>query len=198
MTARPAPADVDIHELFSGRWSPRAFSERPVERAQLRTILEAARWAPSSNNLQPWRFLVFDRQRDDAAFKRAFDTLMSTNQKWNAHVPVLICVAAATLTPKGEPAKTAAYDTGAAAMSLVLQAHALGLATHQMGGFDRDAFRTAFSIPDDMQLIAMIAVGHYGDANQLDEALRERETAPRVRKPAGETAFESAWGDAFE
>jgi nitroreductase len=68
MTAKPAPADVDIHELFSGRWSPRAFSDRPVDRALLHTVLEAARWAPSSNNLQPWRFIVFDRQRDEAAF----------------------------------------------------------------------------------------------------------------------------------
>jgi nitroreductase len=198
MTAKPAPTDVDIHELFSGRWSPRAFSSQPVDRAQLRSMLEAARWAPSSNNLQPWRFIVFDRQRDEAAFQRAFDTLMPMNQKWNAHVPVLVSVAAATLTPKGEPGKTASYDTGAAAMSLVLQAHALGLATHQMGGFDRDAFRRAFSIPDDMQLIAMIAIGHYGDESALDEALRERETAPRVRKPIGETMFEGAWNQAFE
>jgi nitroreductase len=123
---------------------------------------------------------------------------MPMNQKWNAPVPVLISVAAATLTPKGEPGKTATYDTGAAAMALVLQAHALGLATHQMGGFDRDAFRRAFSIPDDMQLIAMIAIGHYGDANVLDEALRERESAPRTRKPLGETAFEGAWNQSFE
>ncbi|KNH08601.1 Nitroreductase [Candidatus Burkholderia brachyanthoides] len=197
MTAKPVPTDVDIHELFSGRWSPRAFSNQPVDRAHLHTVLEAARWAPSSNNLQPWRFVVFDRTRNEAAFQRAFDTLMPTNQKWNANVPVLICVAAATLTPKGEPGKTASYDTGAAAMALVLQAHALGLATHQMGGFDCDAFRRAFSIPEEMQLIAMIAIGHFGDASALDEALRERETAPRTRKPLGETAFEGAWNKAF-
>jgi nitroreductase len=197
MNDKPAPTDIDIHELFSGRWSPRAFSTQPLERAQIHRVLEAARWAPSSSNMQPWRFIVFDRQRDEAAFARAFDTLAPTNQKWNASVPVLICVAAATLTPKGEPSKTAAYDTGAAAMALVLQAHAAGLATHQMGGFDRDAFRQAFSIPEDVQIIAMIALGHHGDANQLDDALREREAGPRARKPLGETAFDSAWGTAF-
>jgi nitroreductase len=198
MTAKPAPTEVDIHELFSGRWSPRAFSDKPVERAQLHQMLEAARWAPSSNNLQPWRFMVFDRQRHEAEFKRAFDTLMPGNQKWNVNVPVLVCVGAATLTPKGEPAKTAAYDTGAASMSLVLEAHALGLATHQMGGFDRDAFRQAFAIPDDIQLIAMIAIGHFGDRAQLDETLREREAAPRARMPLGQSAFEAEWNKAFE
>jgi nitroreductase len=198
MTAKPAPTDVDIHELIAGRWSPRAFADKPVERAQLHRLLEAARWAPSSNNMQPWRFIAFDRERDSAAFQRAFDTLAPTNQKWNAHVPLLVCVAAYSLTPKNEPNKTALYDTGAAAMTLVLQAHSLGLATHQMGGFDRDAFRAAFSIPEDVQLIAMVAIGHFGDPGQLDDVMREREAAPRTRKPLGETAFEGAWNKAFE
>ncbi|MFM0139987.1 nitroreductase family protein [Caballeronia grimmiae] len=198
MSAKPAPTDVDIHELIAGRWSPRAYDDKPVERAQLHRLLEAARWAPSSNNLQPWRFIVFDRHRDAAAFQRAFDTLAPSNQKWNANVPVLICVAASTLTPKGEPNRTATYDTGAASMALVLQAHAMSLATHQMGGFDRDAFRSAFSIPEDAQLIAMIAIGHHGDLSQLDDALREREAAPRARRVIGETAFDGAWGKAFD
>jgi len=198
MTTKPAPTDVDIHELIAGRWSPRAFSSAPIERAQLHRLLEAARWAPSSNNLQPWRFIAFDRQRDEAAFKRAFDTLAPSNQKWNVSVPLLVCVTASTLTPKGDANRTATYDTGAAAMALVLQAHALGLATHQMGGFDRDAFRQAFSIPSDVEIIAMIAIGHHGDVNQLDEALREREAAPRERKTLSETAFEGGWDKAFE
>jgi nitroreductase len=198
MTTKPAPTDVDIHELIAGRWSPRAFSSAPIERAQLHRLLEAARWAPSSNNLQPWRFIAFDRHRDEAAFKRAFDTLAPSNQKWNVSVPLLVCVTASTLTPKGDTNRTATYDTGAAAMALVLQAHALGLATHQMGGFDRDAFRQAFSIPSEVEIIAMIAIGHHGDVNQLDEALRERETAPRARKTLSETAFEGGWDKAFE
>ncbi len=123
---------------------------------------------------------------------------MPGNQKWNENVPVLVAIAAATVTPKGESAKTAAYDTGAAAMALVLQVHALGLATPQMGGFDRDVFRAAFSIHDDIQLIAMLAIGYFDDASQLDEALHEREAAPRARKPLGETSFEGAWNKAFE
>ncbi|SAL03374.1 nitroreductase [Caballeronia calidae] len=198
MTTKPAPTDVDIHELIAGRWSPRAFSNAPIERATLHRLLEAARWAPSSNNLQPWRFIAFDRHRNEAAFQRAFDTLAPSNQKWNVNVPLLVCVTASTLTPKGDTNRTATYDTGAAAMALTLQAHALGLATHQMGGFDRDAFRQAFSIPADIEIIAMIAIGHHGDASQLDDALREREAAPRARKTLGETAFEGAWDKAFK
>ena len=198
MSAKPAPTDVDIHELIAGRWSPRAFSNTPIERAQLHRLMEAARWAPSSNNQQPWRFIVFERHRDEAAFQRAFDTLMPGNQKWNVNVPLLVCVTASSLTPKGDANRTATYDTGAAAMALVLQAHALGLATHQMGGFDREAFRQALSIPADVEIIAMIAIGHHGDASQLDETLREREAAPRARKTLAETAFEGAWDKAFK
>jgi nitroreductase len=198
MNDKPAPTEVDIHALLSGRWSPRAYSTQPLDRALLHRILEAARWAPSSSNLQPWRYIVFDRQRDQTAFQRAFDTLAASNQTWNAHVPVLMCVMAETRTPKGDISKTAAYDTGAASMALVLQTHALGLAAHQMGGFDRKAFRAAFSIPEDLEIIAMIAIGHHGDVNQLDDTLRQREAAPRVRKPIGETVFEGGLGRAFE
>lgn len=198
MTANKAPTEIDIHELIAGRWSPRAYSGQPVAREHLQQVLEAARWAPSSSNLQPWRFVTFDRYRDEAAFRRAFDTLVPFNQGWNANVPVLICVTARTVTPKGDVNRTAGYDTGAAAMALVLQAHALGLAAHQMGGFDANAFREAFAVPEDVQVIAMISLGHYGDASSLDEKLRQREAAPRSRVPLSEIAFDGAWGKAFE
>jgi nitroreductase len=198
MTAKIAPTEVDIHELIAGRWSPRAYSDQPVSREQLHQVLEAARWAPSSFNLQPWRFVAFDRHHDAEAFRRAFDTLVPGNQSWNANVPVLICVTTSTLTSKGDVNRTAAYDAGAAAMALVLQAHALGLAAHQMGGFDINAFREAFAVPADVQIIAMISVGHYGDASALSEPLRDKETAPRARKAVGEVAFDSGWGAAFK
>jgi nitroreductase len=198
MTANIAPTDVAIHELLAGRWSPRAISGQVVPRELLRQVLEAARWAPSSSNIQPWRFMTFDRSHDEAAFKRAFATLVPFNQRWNANVPVLICVTAKTLTAKGDVNRTAPYDSGAAAMSLVLQAHALGLYAHQMAGFDPAAFREAFSVPDDVEMIAMISLGYPGDVNALDDALRERELAPRVRLPLSEIAFEGAWGKGFE
>ncbi|MEQ5839927.1 nitroreductase [Paraburkholderia acidicola] len=197
MTTKPAPTDVSIHELLAGRWSPRAFSNEPVSREQLHSVLEAARWAPSSFNAQPWRFLVFDRSTDEAAFKRAFATLVPFNQGWNGSVPVLIAVTTQTLTSKGEVNRCAPYDAGAAAMALVLQAHALGLAAHQMAGVDINAFRSAFAIPDDVEVIAMISLGHYGDAAKLDPALRDREKAGRTRSPLGDIAFAGAWKKPF-
>jgi nitroreductase len=197
MTEKIAPTEVAIHELLASRWSPRAITGS-VTREQLHQILEAARWAPSSYNMQPWRFMVFDRHHDEAAFQRAFATLVPFNQGWNANAPVLICATAKTLTAKGEVNRTAPYDTGAAAMSLILQAHALGLAAHEMSGFDPQAFREAFSIPDDTEVIAMISVGQHGNPNALDDALRERELAPRARVPLAEIAFDGAWEKGFK
>ena len=198
MTEKIAPTEVAIDALLAGRWSPRAISNQAVSREELHRVLEAARWAPSSYNMQPWRFLTFDRNHDEAAFQKAFATLVPFNQGWNANAPVLICVLAKTVTPKGDVNRTAAYDTGAAGMSLVLQAHALGLVAHQMAGFDTNAFREAFSPPDDVEVIAMISLGHHGDRASLDEVLLERENAPRSRSEIGEIAFDGAWGKAFK
>jgi nitroreductase len=197
MTAKPAPTDVPIHELLAGRWSPRAYSSEPVSREHLRTVLEAARWAPSSYNAQPWRFIVFDRTADEVAFKKAFTTLVPFNQGWNGPVPVLIAVTTNMLTSKGEVNRCAPYDAGAAALSLVLQAHALGLAAHQMSGVDINAFRSAFAIPKDVEVIAMIALGHYGEVDRLDPVLRERDKAARTRLPIGEVAYAGAWKRSF-
>lgn len=197
MANKPAPTAVPIHELIAGRWSPRAYSSEPVSREQLHAVLEAARWAPSSYNAQPWRFIVFDRSSDEISFKRAFATLVPFNQGWNAPAPVLIAVTAQTLTSKGEVNRCASYDAGAASMALVLQAHALGLAAHQMSGVDISAFRKAFAIPDDVEVIAMISLGHYGDIEKLDPVLREREKSVRTRLPLGEIAFNGAWKKPF-
>lgn len=197
MTNKPASTEVAIHELIAGRWSPRAYSSEPVSREHLRAVLEAARWAPSSYNAQPWRFLVFDRSVDEVAFKKAFATLVPFNQGWNAPAPVLIAVTTQTLTSKGDVNRCAQYDAGAAAMSLVLQAHALGLAAHQMSGFDVNAFRTAFELPNDVEPMAIISLGHYGDLEKLDPVLREREKAARQRAPFTDIAYSGGWKKAF-
>ena len=136
MTDRPAPTDIEIHPLIAGRWSPRAYSAQPVDHAAVLALLEAARWAPSAYNVQPWRFVVFEKGVDQAVFDRAFATLVPFNQGWNANAQVLIAVVADTLTSKGTENGTASYDAGAAAMSLLLQAHSMGLAAHSMSGFD--------------------------------------------------------------
>jgi nitroreductase len=197
MITKPAPTDVPLHELIASRWSPRAFSSEPVSREQLRAVLEAARWAPSSYNVQPWRFIVFDRTADEVAFKKAFATLVPFNQGWNGLVPVLIAVTAHTLTNKGDVNRCATYDAGAAAMALVLQAHALGLAAHQMSGLDVNAFRAAFAIPNNVEVIAMISLGHYGSVDKLDPVLREREKSIRTRLPLAEVAYAGGWKSAF-
>ncbi len=194
MSIKLAPTLHPIDPLLAGRWSPRAFSTQAVDAQQLHSILEAARWAPSSSNIQPWRFLVWDRNVDASEYDRAFATLVPFNQAWVSGSPVLVAACANTLNGRGEPNRSASYDTGAASMSLTLQAHALGLAAHQMGGFDPAALRAAFQIPAEFEAMAMIAIGHHGDAQQLSEVLREREHAPRARLPMGEIAFAGAWG----
>jgi len=197
MTKKVAATEVPIQELLANRWSPRAFSSEPVSREHLQAVLEAARWAPSAFNGQPWRFVVFDRGIDEVTFKKAFSTLVPFNQGWNGAVPVLIAVTTHTLTNKGGVNRCAPYDAGAAAMALVLQAHALGLAAHQMSGFDVNAFRRAFDIPDDVEVISMIALGHFGEVEKLDPVLREREKSVRTRLPLANVAYAGAWKKAF-
>ncbi|AQH02386.1 nitroreductase [Burkholderia sp. KK1] len=193
MTHRPAPTDVAIHPLIAQRWSPRAYADRPVGRAQVIAMLEAARWAPSAFNAQPWRFVVFEKAGDAAAFERAFGTLIPFNQSWNGNAQVLIAVLADTLTPKGAPNPGASYDAGAAAMALLLQAHAQGLAAHAMSGLDAAAFRKTFAIPARYDVLSMISVAHHGDAQALPAALAEREQAPRARLPLHQIAHFGAW-----
>ncbi|RQS26830.1 MULTISPECIES: nitroreductase family protein [unclassified Burkholderia] len=197
MNLKPASTEIDIHELLAGRWSPRAFSDRPISGEQLGSILEAARWAPSSFNMQPWRFLVFDRSQDPGSFQEAFATLVPFNQMWNERVPVLVCVATDTIDAKGKLNRTASYDAGAAAMALMLQAHALGLAAHAMAGFDIDAFRQKFSVPNDIEILTIIAIGHHGDPAALDDKMRKSEAAPRSRRPLKDLAFNGKYGRGF-
>jgi nitroreductase len=197
MTDRPAPTETAIHPLIAGRWSPRAYADRPVAHAQVLALLEAARWAPSAFNAQPWRFLVFEKAEDPAAFQRAFATLVPFNQSWNAHAQVLIAVLADTLTAKGAENPGASFDAGAAAMALLLQAHAQGLAAHPMSGLDANALREAFALPARFEVLSMISVAHHGDAHALPPALAEREQAPRSRMPLGQIAHFGAWPDAL-
>jgi len=196
MTHRPAPTDIDIHPLLAGRWSPRAYAERPVAHADVLALLEAARWAPSAYNLQPWRFLVFEKGEDAAAFERAFATLVPFNQVWNQHAQVLVVVIADTRNADGEVNQTAAYDAGAAGLALLLEAHARNLAAHSMSGFHTNALRATFSIANRYVPLAVISVAHYGDKATLSEPLAEREQAPRKRLPVSEIAQFGTWENA--
>jgi len=200
MLEKPAATSVPIHDLMTRRWSPRAFdASRPVTRTQLVSLLEAMRWAPSCNGVEPWRFMVWDRHRDPEGFQRAFDCLNDSNKIWVQHAPVLmLSIAGPDPLSGGRPNRFNQHDTGAASMSLALQAVALGLAAHQMGGYNAEKARAAFAIPADYMPMAMIAVGYQASPEVLDEETKKKELNPRARKPLGERFFEGGWGTPFQ
>lgn len=185
-----------VHELIRTRWSPRSFSDRPVSSDDLKTILEAARWAASSNNEQPWRFLIA-RKSDGEAYDRILSLLVPGNQEWARTAPVLIIMAAKrTFSHNGSPNSYALHDTGAALAHLMLQAHALGLYAHGMAGFDRVRAREELGIPDDYEVGAAVAVGYRDSPDKLtNERHRNSEVAKRTRKPISELAFAGHWDE---
>jgi nitroreductase len=186
-----APAIPGVIEDILKRWSPRAYSDQPVTPESLKEAFEAARWAASSFNEQPWRFIV--GHRGDETYKKIFDSLVEFNQSWAKSAPVLILsVAKKTFTQNGSPNGLALHDTGAATAYLALQATALGFHTHSMAGFDHDKALKAFNIPGDFQAGSVTALGYLGDSNTLPEQMRQSETSPRQRKPLSEIVF-SEW-----
>lgn len=179
---KPATTDHPIHALIGDRWSPRAFANRPVDPPQLGSLFESARWAPSCFNEQPWSFLVATAADDREAFDRLAACLMSGNA-WATAAPVLVLsLARRTFERNGKVNRHAWHDVGLAVGNLIAEAQALGLATHQMAGFDGDQARAELNIPEDYEPIAMIAIGHPGDAGDLPDELAAREAAPRERK----------------
>lgn len=194
---KPFETDPPIHELLARRWSPRAIDhDRSVPREAVLTLLEAARAAPSSFNEQPWRFLVFDGA-DAEALEKARGCLTAGNA-WARQAPVLLLsVAAENWARDGSPNRHAQHDVGMASENLALQATASGLAVHFMAGFDFERARELFAIPEGFTPMAMIAVGYPGNLEELPPKLRDRELAPRKRKPIEEIAFAGRWGRPF-
>jgi nitroreductase len=190
-----ATTSTPIHDLMANRWSGRAYdSSQPVTQEQVLSLLEAARWAPSCYGDQPWRFVVWNRGVDTAAWQSAFETLMPGNQAWVKDAPVLILVVADTLfNHNGQPNRFAQYDTGAAAENLCLQAEALGMMAHQMGGYDVDKARALVGIPEQYTLMAMISVGFPADPATFTAEVAERENAPRKRRTLNELCFAGSW-----
>ena len=195
MEPRKAITSVPIHDLLATRWSPRAYDKtRPVTLEQLVTIMEAGRWAPSCNGDEPWRYLVWDRTRDPEGWQKAFDCLSENNRKWVQNVPLLMLSCAGSIFGHtGKPNRWTQHDTGAASVCMALQAVSLGLVIHQMGGFDAEKARAAFSIPAEYTPMAMIAVGYQAEPDILDEETKAKELRPRTRKPLTERFFEGGW-----
>jgi nitroreductase len=194
MTTKHAVTDHPIHALLRERWSPRAFDSAPLTPDQIRPLLEAARWSPSGGNGQPWRFIVAPRGSE--TFDKVVGTLNEGNVVWAQHAPLLLVAVAQTVRDNGQPSPVALYDLGQAVAHLSVQAVAAGLWTHQMGGFSKDNLREAFAIPEGFQPVTVTAIGRLGDIDRLDPGLRERELAPRSRKPLAEIAFGDTWGEA--
>lgn len=196
MTTKPAPADHDVHDLIRQRWSPRAFDPaRSVRREDLLSILEAARWSASCFNDQPWHYLICDKSSNPDSWQKLLDCLAESNQVWARNAPVLmLTVAMSNFGHNGKPNRWAMYDSGAATANLALQAVALGLSVHQMGGFDADKARAAFGLPEDCTPMSVAAIGYAAAADSLDEALKAKEVAPRSRKPLAELCSWGTWG----
>jgi nitroreductase len=191
---KPAPTDVPLNEIVRERWSPRAFSNKLVPPEALRSLFEAARWAPSSSNLQPWTYLVAT-QDDPENFAKMLSTLVEFNASWAKHAPVLVLSVAQVKTPKDStPNRHALHDVGSATAQLTFEANSRGVFVHQMAGFDVEKAREVFGIPRDWEPVAAIAIGYPGDAQSLPERLRDRELAPRTRKPLNEFVMAGGWG----
>ena len=188
------PVDYPIHDLIKQRWSPRAFSSRLVEPEKILSLLEAARWAPSSRNAQPWRFIITTRE-NPTEFERLLNCLKEGNIRWARCAPVLmVSVAQLHFERDDQPNRHAFHDVGLALANLMTQATALGLYTHPMGGFQRDKVRETYQIPETYEPVVAIAIGYLGDPERLPEDLREREAAARRRKPVSEFVFAERWG----
>lgn len=192
-----ATTGYPIHELISKRWSPRSFDSRTVESVKLIQLLEAARWAPSWRNDQPWRFIVATKE-DPEAYRRLFDCLNPGNQRWACLAPVLmIAIAKRGYDHGNEPNPITLYDTGQAVSQLTIEALSHGLYVHQMGGIDHERIHLMYGIPLNYQPIVALAIGYLGQAIDLPQELRRREELPRTRLPLSDLVFSNTWGQSF-
>lgn len=188
-------ANHPVHPMFTERWSPRSFTGEAMAQETLLSLFEAARWAPSASNMQPWRFLY--GHAGTPAFQSILDGLVPFNQGWAKNASALVVVLSKTTSvapgqTEAKPNPWHSFDAGSAWMSLALQAHHLGYITHGMGGFDGPKLRAALAIPADVAVECVVAVGKRGDKAVLPEGLQAREL-PNDRLPLAQIAAEGGW-----
>ena len=195
---KQASPDHPVHELVARRWSPYAFADRPVSDADLRSLFEAARWAASSYNEQPWRYIVATKA-DRAAFDQLLSCLVEGNQAWAKAAPVLAlgCISL-NFVLNGKPNAAAEHDLGLASASLTFEATVRGLFVHQMIGILPDRAREVYRVPEGFRPLTGLAIGYVADPGTLPEKLRPRDLAPRTRRPLAEFVFGGAWGTASD
>ena len=191
---KKAQNNYPIHVFLKNRWSPRSFSEQPVEKDKLMSLFEAARWSPSGSNVQPWRFIV-TTQAAPEPFNKLLSTLSEWNQVWAKNVPVLMLSIAQLQQEDGKKNPSAIYDLGQSVAHFSIQASISGLFVHQMGGFDSQKAVELFGLPEEFIPVTVIAVGYLGDPAALPERLREREMETRARRPMTEFVFDGKWNE---
>ena len=198
MRQKPADTQYPIQDLLAQRWSPLAFADLPVEKEKLWSLLEAARWAPSCFNEQPWSFIIATKE-NPAEYERLLSCLVEANQRWAKQAPVLmISVAKHYFERNGKPNRHAFHDVGLAMGNLVIQAQSLGLFVHQMGGFDVSKAQQLYNIPEGYEAVAAIAIGYLGEVTKLPEDLQQRELSPRSRKPLESFIFSGNWANSLK
>jgi len=191
---KPAETHAPLHDPLQRRWSPRAFSDRHVEEDQLQILFEAARWAPSCFNEQPWQFLVATKAVPND-YERMLSCLVEGNQSWAKLAPVLVLtVAKTTFDHNGSVNKHAWHDVGLAVGNLVIQATTMSLSVHQMAGILPDRVREVYRVPQGYEPVTGLALGYVGDPSLLPDDLQKREKAQRERKPLSEIVFTEQWG----
>lgn len=193
-----AQPDHQVHDYIAQRWSPYAFADRAVAPEDVKSLFEAARWAPSSYNEQPWSYIVATRE-NRAEFERLHSCLTEGNQGWTEIVPVLaIGLTSLNFKLNGKPNAAAKHDLGLASATLTFEATARGLHVHQMIGIEHDKVRELYQVPEDVEPLTALAIGYAADPAALPAKFQERDTAPRSRKPLAEFVFGGKWGDAAE
>ena len=196
MQDKPAVTAFPIQDALQKRWSPRAFDNKPLPKEEVISMFEAARWAMSGYNDQPWRFIV--AQQGDDHYDKAFSCVGAWNQQWAQSAPLLGFIIADETSPtSGEHNYAASFEAGIAAGFLVIQAEHLGLRCHLFGGIHRDEIRKAFSVPEKHNIVCGFVCGHHGELKQIPESFHEEEAAPRTRKALSEIVFGSTWQEAY-
>ncbi len=190
---KPAITSLDIHPIIMKRWSPRSFNpDKKVEKEKIRRFIEAARWAPSSFNEQPWRFII--GQKGDAIWEKMVSTMVAFNQNWAKHADVLVMsLGKKTLAKNDKPNGTFQYDVGGSMAYITFQAVADGLMTHQMGGFSKEKAVEAFGIPDDVEPLTIMAIGYQDGPEKLDDDLHKTELSARSRMEPESLVFDGVY-----
>lgn len=196
MTAKEkkkANTEYDVHDIIRKRWSPRSFSDREVKPELIRKLFDAARWAPSSFNEQPWRF-IYARKEEPEQFDKLYRVMGEFNQNWAGDAPMLILtIARKKFSNNNKPNRVAKYDVGAAMAYFTFEATRHDLYVHQMAGIDQEKAREIFDIPEGYKALTMAAVGYMGDPDDLEGDLKETEVSKRTRKDIDEIAFRGEW-----